>query len=232
VRQPTAPFSVTAGVGTSLHFAATVNLILHVTNIAIFYQDDSFGHDGLVGVRRAEPQAVVMIGTYGPCAEFIRLAHKAGFHPTFVSVSFVGANALARELGAAGAGVVVSQVVPFPWDTSLKVVADYQAAQTAPRFHPVAGASFPLEGYLSGPPRGRRSRTGRADPTRAGLLRPSTRSAGSISAEASSPSDRRCGMCHPRSSSPSFRRTDPSRPSTGCDAVMERRGLEPVASAC
>ena len=45
---------------------------------------------------------------------------------------------------------------------------------------------------------------------------PSTRSAGSISAEASSPSERRCRTRHPRSSSP-YRRTDPSRPSTGRD---------------
>ena len=46
---------------------------------------------------------------------------------------------------------------------------------------------------------------------------PSTRSAGSKSAEASSSSDRRCRTRHPRSSSPSFRRTAPSRPSTGCN---------------
>ena len=49
-----------------------------------------------------------LAATYGPCAEFIRLAHKAGFHPTFVNVSFVGADALAKELGAAGEGVIVS----------------------------------------------------------------------------------------------------------------------------
>ena len=54
MRQPTAPFSVTAGIGASLHFAATVNLILHVTKIAIFCQDDSFGRDGLAGVRARE----------------------------------------------------------------------------------------------------------------------------------------------------------------------------------
>ena len=57
MRQPTAPFSVTAGIGASLHFAATVNLILHVTKIAIFCPDDSFRRDGLAGVRRAEPPA-------------------------------------------------------------------------------------------------------------------------------------------------------------------------------
>ena len=174
---------------------------LHFTNIAIFYQDDSFGRDGLAGVKRAlekrgmelsaegtferntkfvssalriikraEPQAVVMIGTYGPCAEFIKLAHKAGFHPTFVNVSFVGANALAKELGAAGEGVVVSQVVPFPWDTSLKVVADYQAAQKA--LDPTLSPGFvSLEGYLSGRLAAAALELAGPHPTRAGLLR-------------------------------------------------------------
>lgn len=57
-----------------------------------------------------------MIGTYGPCAEFIKLAHKAGFHPTFVNVSFVGANALARELGAAGEAVSRPVCINHPAD--------------------------------------------------------------------------------------------------------------------
>ena len=174
---------------------------LHFTNIAIFYQDDSFGRDGLMGVKRAldkrglelsaegtferntravgsalrmlkraEPQAVVMVGTYGPCAEFIKLSHKAGFRPTFVNISFVGANALARELGTAGEGVVVSQVVPFPWDTSLKVVADYQAAQRL--LDPGLTPDFvSLEGYLSGRLAAAALELAGPNPTRAGLLR-------------------------------------------------------------
>ena len=90
-----------------------------------------------------------MVGTYGPCAEFIKLAHKSGFNPIFVNISFVGANALAKELGAEGNGVIVSQVVPFPWDTSVKVVADYQAAEKA--LDPNLKPDFvSLEGYLSG----------------------------------------------------------------------------------
>ena len=153
---------------------------LHIKSIAIFYQDDSYGRDGLAGVKlalekrgmeltaegtferntravasamrtlkRAEPEAVVMVGTYGPCAEFIKLARKSGFNPVFVNISFVGANALAKELGPDGQGVVVSQVVPFPWDTSIKVVADYQAAEKAldPKLKP---DFISLEGYLSG----------------------------------------------------------------------------------
>jgi branched-chain amino acid transport system substrate-binding protein len=153
---------------------------LHIKSIAIFYQDDSYGRDGLAGVKlalekrgmeltaegtferntravasamrtlkRAEPEAVVMVGTYGPCAEFIKLARKSGFNPVFVNISFVGANALAKELGPEGQGVVVSQVVPFPWDASIKVVADYQAAEKAldPNLKP---DFISLEGYLSG----------------------------------------------------------------------------------
>jgi branched-chain amino acid transport system substrate-binding protein len=153
---------------------------LHIKSIAIFYQDDSYGRDGLAGVKlalekrgmeltaegtferntkavgsamrtikRAEPEAVVMVGTYGPCAEFIKLARKSGFNPVFVNISFVGANALAKELGPEGQGVIVSQVVPFPWDASVKVVADYQAAEKAldPNLRP---DFVSLEGYLSG----------------------------------------------------------------------------------
>jgi branched-chain amino acid transport system substrate-binding protein len=103
----------------------------------------------LLTLRRAEPEAVVMVGPYKPCAEFIKLARKIDFNPVFVNISFVGAGALAKELGPDGNGVVVSQVVPFPWDVSLQVVADYQAAIKA--IDPQAQPEFvSLEGYLVG----------------------------------------------------------------------------------
>jgi ABC-type branched-subunit amino acid transport system substrate-binding protein len=103
----------------------------------------------LLSIRRASPQAVIMIGTYKPCAEFIKLARKLGFDTMFVNVSFVGSEALAQELGEVGAGVVVTQVVPFPRDTSIPLVARYQAALLA--INPTAEPSFvSLEGYIAG----------------------------------------------------------------------------------
>jgi ABC-type branched-subunit amino acid transport system substrate-binding protein len=103
----------------------------------------------LLAIKRAEPEAVVMVGPYKPAAEFIKLARKIDFNPVFMNISFVGAGALAKELGADGNGVFVSQVVPFPWDASLKVVADYQAAAKA--IDPQAQPDFvSLEGYLVG----------------------------------------------------------------------------------
>ena len=52
-------------------------------------------------------------------------------------------------MGADGEGVIISQVVPQPWDTSISVVAEYQAALTA--VDPDAEPGFvSLEGYLTG----------------------------------------------------------------------------------
>ena len=119
----------------------------------------------LLALRRAAPDAVVMVGAYKPCAELIKLAHKVEFNPVFVNISFVGATALARELGPDGRGVVVSQVVPFPWDTSLKVVADYQAAiKGAPDF-------VSLEGYLVGRLAIAALEKMSGEPTREGLIK-------------------------------------------------------------
>jgi branched-chain amino acid transport system substrate-binding protein len=124
----------------------------------------------LLTLKRAEPEAVVMVGAYKPCAEFIKLARKVDFNPAFVNISFVGASALAKELGPEGKGVIVSQVVPFPWDTSLKVVADYQAALTA--IDAKAAPEFvSLEGYLVGRLAIAALAKAGPDPTREGLIR-------------------------------------------------------------
>lgn len=124
----------------------------------------------LLALRKAAPEAVVMVGAYQPSAEFIKLARKIEFNPTFVNISFVGASALAKALGTEGAGVIVSQVVPFPWDASTKVIADYQAAIKAR--DPKAEPEFvSLEGYLVGRLAIAALERAGAEPTRAGLLK-------------------------------------------------------------
>jgi ABC-type branched-subunit amino acid transport system substrate-binding protein len=104
---------------------------------------------GLLAIQKAKPEAVIMIGAYRPCAEFIKLAQQIKLDAVFVNISFVGSDALAKELGPAGAGVVVTQVVPFPHDSSIPLVASYQAAfKTA---NPSATPGFvSLEGYMVG----------------------------------------------------------------------------------
>lgn len=103
----------------------------------------------LLEIRKGNPEAVIMVGSYKPCAEFIKLARQIKMDAQFINISFVGSNALAKELGPNGGGVIVTQVVPFPEDASVPLVASYQAALKAadPNAKPGFGT---LEGYMVG----------------------------------------------------------------------------------
>jgi ABC-type branched-subunit amino acid transport system substrate-binding protein len=119
---------------------------LGLKKIAVFYQYDAYGFDGLTGtelalkrlglepvargsyirgslnveeaferIRASGAEAVVMIGTYNPCAKFIHLASARGYEPVFYTVSFVGADELARRLGSIDREIILmTQVAPPP----------------------------------------------------------------------------------------------------------------------
>lgn len=103
----------------------------------------------LLEIRKAEPEAVVMVGAYKPIAAFIQYSRRINFNPAFVNISFVGSKALAEELGPDGKDVIISQVVPFPWDQSIPLVKEYQEALN--KVDPDAKPGFvSLEGYMVG----------------------------------------------------------------------------------
>lgn len=104
--------------------------------------------NGLADIILADPnpKAVVMVGTYAPCARFIKLAEKHGLDAIFSNVSFVGTRPLAASLGKNGDGVIITQVVPH-FNSNLPVVRDYRAAIKA--YNPALDYSFSsLEGYI------------------------------------------------------------------------------------
>jgi branched-chain amino acid transport system substrate-binding protein len=153
---------------------------LKLKRIAVLFQDDTFGRDGLEAVklalanrglepvadasyrrnttavkravldlRASQPEAVFIIGAYGPTAEFIRVSQDIGFKPRFMTLSFVGSTALAAELAGRGKGVLVTQVMPLFSDTGQPLVQRFQAALR--QHDPEAKASFvALEGYAAG----------------------------------------------------------------------------------
>ena len=99
-------------------------------------------------IAAAMPDAVVQISAYKSCAAFIRAARKAGYGGTFFNVSFVGTQALADELGKEGRGIVVSQVMPFPFSTTTPISREYLDAVKK-----AGGDARPnyssMEGYLA-----------------------------------------------------------------------------------
>jgi branched-chain amino acid transport system substrate-binding protein len=94
------------------------------------------------------PDAVVQISAYKSCAAFIREARKAGYGGTFFNVSFVGTQALADELGKEGRGIMVSQVMPFPFSTTTAISREYLDAvkKAGGDAHPNYSS---MEGYLA-----------------------------------------------------------------------------------
>jgi ABC-type branched-subunit amino acid transport system substrate-binding protein len=173
---------------------------LHLTKIAVFYQNDSYGKAGLEGVKRAlkplglepaalgtverntvdvakavqaivpvRPDAVVQISAYKSCAAFIRAARTAGYGGTFYNVSFVGSQALADELGTQGQGVMITQVMPYPFSQTTAIAREYLAAvrkageQAKPNYSS-------MEGYLAAKVLTEGLRRAGRNPTREALI--------------------------------------------------------------
>ena len=102
---------------------------------------------GLADVEAAHPQAVVLVGPYSPVAAIVKRAHAKGWHPIFLTVSFVGTEQFIKEAGTDAEGTIITQVVPPPDHTDLPTVKLYR--DTLTKYFPNAKPSFvSLEGFL------------------------------------------------------------------------------------
>ncbi len=158
---------------------------LKLKRIAVFYQYDAYGFDGLTGtelalkrfglepvarasyvrgthdireglerIRESGAEAVVMIGTSDPCANFIRKSLENGFSPIFYMVSFVGAKELSRNLLQSetnGVNVIMSQVVPPPIRRDGSVAESaVEFVRLLERYYPGEEPNFVgFEGYIN-----------------------------------------------------------------------------------
>lgn len=115
------------------------------------------------------PAAVVQISAYRSCAAFIREARKAGYGGTFYNVSFVGTQALADELGKEGRGVMISQVMPYPFATTTPISREYLEA-----VRKAGGDAKPnyssMEGYVAAKVLAEGLRRAGRNPTREALV--------------------------------------------------------------
>jgi ABC-type branched-subunit amino acid transport system substrate-binding protein len=102
---------------------------------------------GLAAVRAANPQAVVLVGTYSPLAEIVKRAHRMGWRPLFLTVSFVGTEKFIAEAGKDADGTIITQVVPPYTRTDFPTVALYRQALST--YYPTEQPSFvSLEGFV------------------------------------------------------------------------------------
>ena len=122
---------------------------MEAVSIGVYPRNTTAVKTALVDIKVGQPEAVIMVGAYQPVASLIAWARHIGLDPVFMTLSFVGSNALAEELGPTGAGVYVTQVVPFPTAESPRIAAAYRRALRA--YSAGAEPGFvSFEGYLAG----------------------------------------------------------------------------------
>ena len=90
--------------------------------------------------------AVFMVTAYKSSAAFINAARVKNSIGPFYNVSFVGTEALIHELKNDGSGLIVSQVMPSPYNPVLPVTIDYVKVMKAAG---ITDVDYPsLEGYI------------------------------------------------------------------------------------
>ena len=125
--------------------------------------------DAVSGMIKSTPDVVITTTLYRTTADFVKQAKSAGSGAQFASTSFVGASALATELGPQGAGMVVAQVVP-PSSRSFPIVREYQAA-VEKQLGNKDFSSISLESYIAAKVLVEGIRRAGANPTRESLLK-------------------------------------------------------------
>jgi branched-chain amino acid transport system substrate-binding protein len=121
---------------------------LMLVSEGVYVRNSVNAPEALYHIAKAKPDAVILFGTYKPCANLVRGAKQLGMKNTvFCNVSCVGTEPLIKYMAEDGNGVIISQVVPSPYDDSLPLVHDYQADM---RFIGSTDFSYMgLEGYLN-----------------------------------------------------------------------------------
>jgi branched-chain amino acid transport system substrate-binding protein len=82
--------------------------------------------DGFGKVIASHPEAVILIGSYEPCAEFIKRARAENVTFKIANISFVGTEDLIRAAGRASNGTYVSEIMPSPLHSHLPLVQQYR----------------------------------------------------------------------------------------------------------
>ncbi len=100
-------------------------------------------------LRKAEPQVVLLVCNAKAAAEFVKAAKHAGSSATFVALSNTSSSSFVKDLGAAARGVVVTQVVPTPYSSRVRVVSDFrQTVQEKGALAPALSHAA-LQGYIT-----------------------------------------------------------------------------------
>ena len=119
---------------------------LDIVKIARVSADMKNLGESVATIAAAQPQAVLILAPAGPGIQFTEALKKARVTGQLAGLSVMSSDSLYKALGEQVQGMIITQIVPFPWDTRLDMSRDYQKL--------MVGAKIPLsvdsmEGYMS-----------------------------------------------------------------------------------
>lgn len=116
-----------------------------------------------------QPPAVIIVSAGKPSVDFIDAFLKAGHRSMFYMLSVTSNTQLVQVLGGRARGIIISQVVPSPWNQSSKLVREFQKLARAAG---VADFTFSqMEGFMAANVMSDALRRAGRAPTREGLVR-------------------------------------------------------------
>ncbi|MBL0729435.1 ABC transporter substrate-binding protein [Piscinibacter sp. HJYY11] len=99
-------------------------------------------------ISAVKPDAVAMACSPKACIDFIKQMRARGLRSQFLTLSNVNSDEFAKSLGPDGRGVVVTQVIPYPWSPTVPLAREFrQALKDTGMQVPVSYSSF--EGFIA-----------------------------------------------------------------------------------
>jgi len=93
--------------------------------------DGSKMAEAVATVAKTSPQAIIVISAGKPSVDFVDAYLAAGHRSAFYMLSVISNAQLVKTLGERARGIVVSQVVPSPWNQSMPVSREFQVLAKA-----------------------------------------------------------------------------------------------------
>ncbi|CAJ94867.1 ABC-type branched-chain amino acid transport system, periplasmic component [Cupriavidus necator] len=100
----------------------------------------------VAAMNKANPQAVLVIGSGSEAARIIRELRRAGSEAQFVTLSNNAADSFIRELGDDARGLIITQVVPGTNSSQMTLASEYRSLAKQQGVEP---SNAGMEGFMS-----------------------------------------------------------------------------------
>ena len=107
-------------------------------------------HSSVFEIQRADLDSVLLIGSYQIAAEFMELSGHLDSKYAVMALSFAASSIVEELVGHFSPHFHVTEVVPEPEGSDLKIVASFRDAARAAGMDPKTISTVSLEGYILG----------------------------------------------------------------------------------